>query len=152
MKAVKDHPLPEFRSYKSGDYDSLMALWRECGLPLKPLGRDSRDRMERELSAGPGRLWVAETSGEIIGAVLATHDGRKGWINRLAVAPAMRRRGLGMRLARLALDYLQKECGLLISAILIEGDNPQSLALFSRLGFKPHPEIQYYALRNSRDA
>ena len=152
MNAESSYTTPEIRPYESGDYDPLMALWRECGLPLKPLGRDSRDRMERELAMGPGRLWVAEASGEIVGAVLATHDGRKGWVNRLAVATAMRRHGMGLRLAKIALDYLRKECGLLINAILIEGDNPESHALFSHLGFKPHPEIQYFALRDTPEA
>jgi len=140
------------REYAPQDYRGLIALWTACNLPLKPKGRDARRRLEKELAAGTGRLWVAEKDGGIVGAVLATHDFRKGWINRLAVDPAMRRQGLGMRLAKIALDYLHNDCGLMISAILIEGDNPESVALFSRLGFKPHPEIRYYALRETPDA
>lgn len=143
---------PRIREYMSADYEALIALWRTCDLPFKPDGRDSRKRLEAELYNGPGKLWVAEVDGRIAGAVLATHDFRKGWINRLAVDPCMRRRGLGMRLAGIALDYLQKDCNLLISAILIEGDNPESHALFSRLGFKPHPDIRYYALRSTPEA
>ncbi|HDP95002.1 MAG TPA: GNAT family N-acetyltransferase [Candidatus Aminicenantes bacterium] len=140
------------REYTPRDYAPLMRLWTSCRLPLKPHGRDSRERLEKELQNGPGKLWLAEENGRIIGAVLATHDFRKGWINRLAVDPSLRRRGLGLRLARLALNYLQNDCDLLISAILIEGDNPESVALFSRLGFKPHPDIKYYALRESDQA
>lgn len=140
------------REYRNGDYEDLISLWTACGLPLKPHGRDERGRMEKELRDGPGKLWVAEEEERIVGAVLATHDFRKGWINRLAVDASMRRRGVGMRLARLALDYLHKDCNLLISAILIEGDNRESRALFSRLGFKPHPDIKYYARRESQDS
>ena len=140
------------REYAPRDYQALITLWTACGLPLKPRGRDDQQRLEKELREGPGRLWVAEEGDRIVGAVLATHDFRKGWINRLAVEPALRRRGLGLRLARLALDYLHQDCGLLISAILIEGDNPESAALFARLGFKSHPDIKYYARRDSQDA
>jgi ribosomal protein S18 acetylase RimI-like enzyme len=129
-----------------------MKLWQNCNLPIKPHGRDARERLEKELKSGPGRLWVAEADGQIVGAVLATHDFRKGWINHLAVDRSMRRRGLGMRLAKIAQDYLRNDCNLLISAILIEGDNPESHALFSRLGFKPHPDIRYYALRTTPEA
>ncbi|MBN1197318.1 MAG: GNAT family N-acetyltransferase [Candidatus Aminicenantes bacterium] len=143
---------PRIRQYTPHDYTPLVRLWTSCNLPLKPHGRDSRERLEKELQNGPGKLWLAEENGRIVGAVLATHDFRKGWINRLAVDPALRRHGLGLRLARLALNYLHNDCNLLISAILIEGDNPESVALFSRLGFKPHPDIKYYALRKSPGA
>jgi ribosomal protein S18 acetylase RimI-like enzyme len=142
----------QIREYSPRDYDSLMQLWQNCNLPLKPNGRDTRERLENELESGPGRLWVAEVDGRIVGAVLATHDCRKGWINRLAVDPCMRRHGLGTRLAGIALEYLHNDCNLLISAILIEGDNPESQVLFSRLGFKPHPDICYYTLRTTPEA
>jgi len=35
---------------------------------------------------------------ELVGSVLASHDERKGWLNRLAVAPNHRRRGPARRL------------------------------------------------------
>jgi len=41
---------------------------------------------------------VAEADGRLVGAVFGRFDGRRGWINHLAVADSFRRRGLGRRL------------------------------------------------------
>jgi GNAT superfamily N-acetyltransferase len=82
----------------------------------------------------------------VVGTVLATHDGRKGWINRLAVAAALRRRGIGARLIRAAEEWLASE-GMDILAGLIEDGNVVSISVFEALGYKKHPEIIYFAKR-----
>ena len=62
---------------------ALSALWAGTG----------RRRCGSKWSGGRRCSCVAEAGGELVGVVLGTHDGRKGWINRLAVAPAYQRRG-----------------------------------------------------------
>jgi GNAT superfamily N-acetyltransferase len=78
--------------------------------------------------------------------VLATHDGRKGWINRLAVDAASRRRGIGARLVGAAEAWLDAE-GMDILACLIESDNPVSMQVFEKLGYIKHEDIIYFAKR-----
>ncbi|MBE0712033.1 MAG: GNAT family N-acetyltransferase, partial [Candidatus Aminicenantes bacterium] len=75
-----------------------------------------------------------------------THDGRKGWINRLAVDAALRKRGIGAFLVREAEGWLESR-GMDILACLIEDDNAVSMAVFEKLGYKKHPEIIYFAKR-----
>jgi ribosomal protein S18 acetylase RimI-like enzyme len=124
-----------------------MELWSEGGLPLKPAGRDSRAALERQI-AGPTVLFlVAEAEGRVVGTVMATHDGRKGWINRLAVDTARRRRGLGRRLV-LEAETRLASLGLGIFACLIEEGNGASMQVFERLGYIRHPEIVYFAKRS----
>jgi ribosomal protein S18 acetylase RimI-like enzyme len=89
---------------------------------------------------------VAEEGSRVIGTVLATHDGRKGWINRLAVDAALRKRGIGARLVREAERRLEA-LGMDILACLIEDDNAVSMEVFEKLGYKKHPEIIYFAKR-----
>jgi len=134
--------------FRIEDYDRVMALWSEGGLPLKPQGRDSRASIARQMGLPNVRFLVARVGegGPIIGTVLATHDGRKGWINRLAVDPSSRRRGIGARLVREAERWLEAE-GMDILTCLIEDDNVVSMAVFERLGYKKHPEIIYFAKR-----
>lgn len=136
------------REFRIEDYDRVMALWTEGGLPLKSLGRDSREEIAAQLGLANVRFLVAEEGrgGPVIGTVLATHDGRKGWINRVAVDASLRRRGIGARLVRAAEDWLEAQ-GLGILACLIEEGNAVSMAVFQALGYVKHPEIVYFAKR-----
>jgi len=138
----------EIRDFRGEDYDRVMALWAESGLPLKPRGRDSRASIARQVLSPNVRFLVAEAGngGRIVGTVLATHDGRKGWINRLAVDAGLRRQGVGARLIRAAESWLEEE-GMDILACLIEEDNAVSMAVFEKLGYTKHPEIIYFAKR-----
>ncbi|PMP95274.1 MAG: GNAT family N-acetyltransferase [Candidatus Aminicenantes bacterium] len=125
------------------DYIRVIELWTEANLPLKPEGRDSREEIEKQIKLPQVIFLVAENVGQVIGTVLATHDGRKGWINRLAVAREYRHQGLGQRLVREAEKELEK-CGIMMWAALIEEDNQPSINLFEKLGYEYHPEIKYF--------
>lgn len=136
------------REFRIEDYDRVMELWADGGLPLKPAGRDSRENISRQIMMPNVLFLVAEEpeGGRVIGTVMATHDGRKGWINRLAVDAALRKRGIGARLVSEAERRLEA-LGMDILACLIEDDNAVSMAVFERLGYKKHPEIIYFAKR-----
>jgi len=136
------------RKFRIEDCDRVMELWAEGGLPLKPQGRDSREQIARQIEMPNVLFLVAEEGegGRVVGSVLATHDGRKGWINRLAVDAALRKRGLGAFLVREAEGWLESR-GMDILACLIEDDNAVSMAVFEKLGYKKHPEIIYFAKR-----
>ncbi|MBC7361082.1 MAG: GNAT family N-acetyltransferase [Candidatus Aminicenantes bacterium] len=131
------------RRFKMSDYDRVIELWQQGNLPLKPKGRDSREEIERQIQLSNVIFLVAESAGKVIGTVLATHDGRKGWINRLAVDPAFRRQGLGQILIKEAEKELEKE-RIMMFAALIEEDNLPSINLFEKLGYEYHPEIKYF--------
>jgi len=134
------------REFAPADYDRVMEIWTAGRLPVKPQGRDSRALMEKQVRQRNVMFLVAEADGRVIGTVLATHDGRKGWINRLAVDASRRRRGLGRRLV-LEAERRLAEAGMEIFACLIEEENTVSMAVFESLGYKKHPEIIYFAKR-----
>ncbi len=139
------------RDFKIGDYEQVINLWQLSHLPLKPQGRDSRAQLEQQIKLDQTIFLVAEKEGRIIGTVLATHDGRKGWINRLAVEPAYRRQGLGKLLIKRAEEELEKK-GLPMFAALIEENNLASINLFAEVGYEPHPEIKYFTKKNFPEA
>ncbi len=134
------------RELRRDDYDPLIALWEAAGLPFRPRGRDRRDRIAREIAATSSIFLAAEGDGRLIGAVLGTHDGRKGWINRLAVHPDARGRGVGAALVA-EVERRLDGLGIEIVTCLIETWNHDSMAFFERLGFLPHRDIVYYAKR-----
>lgn len=132
------------------DYDAVRDLWIAAGLPIKPGGRDSREQFTAQL-AGDTQTVIGLRAGEqLIGVIVATHDGRKGWINRLAIHPDFRCQGLGQRLIAAAEQVLRDQ-GMQVIAALIEGWNDSSLALFQKVGYSMHPDIHYLTKRDADD-
>jgi len=140
----------EIRALRPEDYDELIALWERAGLSHRPKGRDRREGLERELEGPMSVFLAAEEDGMMIGAVLGTHDGRKGWINRLAVDPAHRRRGVGQALVR-GVEARLGDLGIDIVTCLIEDWNKDSIAFFESIGYLEHRECIYYSKRRHPD-
>jgi GNAT superfamily N-acetyltransferase len=133
------------------EYDELLALWERAGLPVRPEGRDAPDRFARQMVDGRQRVVGLRADAKLIAAVVLTHDGRKGWINRLAVDPAYRRRGLAGRLVAEAERWFVEDQGLEIWAALIEGANRDSQALFDVLDYHRH-DVVYVSKRTRPEA
>ncbi len=66
------------RRLRPVDYDQLVSLWDRAGLPYRPKGRDSRASIEEQISRGPGGFLGSFVDGLLVGAVIATFEGRKG--------------------------------------------------------------------------
>jgi ribosomal protein S18 acetylase RimI-like enzyme len=95
----------EIFPFSPSDYDEVMALWQATeGLTLREA--DSRDAVTRYLAHNPPLSFVARDGGRVVGAVLGGTDGRRGYLQHLAVAPTHRRQGLGRSLAARVLEGL----------------------------------------------
>jgi N-acetylglutamate synthase len=136
----------KIREFSIDDYDAVMNLWHVCELPVKPTGRDSREKIMKELSNNTANFLVAELNGQVIGTVLATNDGRKGWINRLAVLPAFQHMGIARLLLEKAENILDN-LGLEILTCLIEDHNSTSMNFFQKSGYIKHTDIIYFSKR-----
>ena len=132
------------------EYEQLIALWEEARLSHKPYGRDSRSKIQTETERKHGVFLVAEFEGRLIGSVLASHDGRKGWINRLAVLPDYRRQGLAKSLIIKAEEWLTAQ-SIEIFTCLIEDGNDASLALFRSMEYQEFHGIHYLTKRLRSD-
>jgi ribosomal protein S18 acetylase RimI-like enzyme len=134
------------------DYDRWMQVWQRAGLhSVRAQGRDSRVAFARQLASGTHTMIGLQVGTELVGVVLATHDGRKGWINRLAVLPEHRHRGYAALLVAEAERALKKQ-GITVIAALIEPENDASLALFRRLGYVEASGMHYVSKRERTDA
>jgi ribosomal protein S18 acetylase RimI-like enzyme len=131
----------------------VIALWQRAGLTtIRPSGRDAPEAFAREIESGSATVLGAEDAdGTLVGVVVATHDGRKGWINRLATDPDRRREGLGLKLVEAAERALDEQ-GIRVIAALVEDDNDASLAFFQAAGYTLHPGVQYLSKRAAPDA
>ena len=86
--AIRIHPL------RLSDYDAMIELFRICGLDPRTRGRDAKAAIARQLRSNRASYLGAFDGTRLVGTVLGTHDTRKAWINRLAVHPKYRRRGI----------------------------------------------------------
>ena len=135
----------------AGDYDEILALWELAGLPVRPGGRDAPEAFARQLAGGQQRVIGFRDQGTLVAVAVLTHDGRKGWINRLAVTPAYHRRGLAARLIVEAERWFTEDVGLSIWAALIEGENTASQAFFDAQGYHRH-DVVYVSKRTRPEA
>lgn len=137
----------EIRLLSPDYYDHLISLWEKAGLSYRPKGRDSREEIARQMEKDPDFFLGAFLEGEMVGCIIATFDGRKGWINRLAVLPEHRRQGIAQMLITGAEDALRKR-GAEVIGILIYEDNVASLNLFQRMGYLIGEDLVYLSKRD----
>ena len=147
-RASADIPGVCIRDMALDDYGPVTQVWTQAGLPYRPLGRDRLEKMQVEMERGTAVFLVAEADGEIVGVVLGTHDGRRGWINRLAVTPAYQRRGIAERLVH-EVECRVEALGIDIVAALIETENEASLAFFRAIDYVHASEVEYVSKRRS---
>ena len=95
------------RAMTIDDYPEVMSLWRQTeGVGLTE--SDSEEGIDAFLRRNPGMSAVAVAiSGELLGAVLCGHDGRRGYLHHLAVVPSAENRGWRPNLSPGASEALQ---------------------------------------------
>jgi ribosomal protein S18 acetylase RimI-like enzyme len=121
------------RPFCSGDEPAVIALWHAAGL-TRAWNDPERD-IERKLRVQAEWFLVAELNGELIGSVMAGYDGRRGWLNYLAIAPGMRRRGYARALVESAETQL-RAAGCPKLNLQVRAENPAAIAFYERLGYR----------------
>ena len=138
----------KIRKLSIGDYEEIIKLWSRAKLPYKPKGRDSKKAIAAQMAANPEFFLGAFEGNRLVGTVVISCDMRKGWINRLAVDPAYRQRGIAKALIAESEKVLRKY-GIRIFCALIEDYNLASKELFNECGYVEHRDIIYFSKRDS---
>ena len=125
----------KIRSATPEDEAAVVALWQACGLTVAyndPVA-DFRFAMGK-----PGSdILVSE---DITGSVMVGHDGHRGWLYYVAVAPSQRRRGLGRALVAAAEEWLRRR-GVPKVHLMVRETNQAVADFYKRLGYDPMPRI-----------
>lgn len=137
----------KIRQMTIDDYDSVVAVWQAAGIGLDA-GDDSPSGFNRTLVMNPTSCLVAvekrasfparakESQGNIVGAVLGMFNGRRAWVNHLAVLPQFQGRGIGKALI-LALEKEVVKLGAPKLQLAVDKGNSKALVFYHKLGFEP---------------
>jgi len=121
------------------DYDEVLALWKACeGIGLS--SADSRESIAVFLNRNPGLSCVARRDGQLVGAVLCGHDGRRGYIHHLAVNESCRREGVGRDLVAACLRGLQR-IGVQKCHVFVFADNSDAIVFWRGIGWTRRDEL-----------
>ncbi len=110
-----------YREMDISDYHQIIALWQEAeGVKLRDA--DTCEGIERYLDRNPRLSFVALLGGIIVGTIMAGHDGKRGYIQHLAVAAGNRQSGIATELLSRCVRALKAE-GIVKSHIHVLSDN-----------------------------
>ena len=127
-------PPLQIRRFNQQDTDAAIALWRECGL-VRPPNDPHRD-IAAKLAFQPELFLVAELAAEVVGSVMAGYEGHRGWINYLAVKPALQRSNYGAQLMQAA-EELLRPLGCQKINLQVRTNNTAVLGFYEKIGYKP---------------
>ena len=135
------------RAATAADHAALFALWRSVpGIQLR--AEDEYEPFCRYLERNPGLSLLVEAEGGPIASLLAGHDGRRGYLHHLVVAPAWRGRGLARALLAEVLARLAEQ-GVRKSHVFVLGAAPEALAFWRARGeWLARDDIEVFSTRS----
>ena len=127
------------RRFELRDHPAAVALWESGGMSPASL-----EEVERKLERDPELFLVAEDGLGLVGVVMGSYDGRRGWIFRLAVDPAHRRRGIGRALVE-ELEHRYAAMGVRRLRLLSLTGNDAARAFWDSLGYGGFEDVVLFS-------
>jgi ribosomal protein S18 acetylase RimI-like enzyme len=125
------------------DYVQVVELWQSIERGVH-LGRsDTLTEIEKKISRDPDLFLVAESEGDIIGAVIGGFDGRRGLIYHLAVAANFRGYGIGSDLMNEVEARLRSK-GCLKCYLMVTLDNLEVAHYYEKRGWQHMEHVELY--------
>ena len=125
------------------DYENIYKLWMTIdGFGIRSID-DSFDGVARFIKRNPTTSVVAEVDGNIVGAILCGHDGRRGCFYHVCVHKDYRKRGIGKAMAVFCMKALQEEDINKVSLIAFKS-NAVGNAFWRSAGWTFREDLNYY--------
>jgi len=125
------------------DYEKIYKLWMTIdGFGIRTID-DSYEGVARFIKRNPTTSVVAECEGQIIGAILCGHDGRRGCFYHVCVHKDYRKRGIGKAMAVFCMKALQEEQINKVSLIAFKS-NVIGNAFWRSAGWTFREDLNYY--------
>nr|WP_216607773.1 GNAT family N-acetyltransferase [Vibrio sp. RE88] len=129
------------------DYETVIQLWHQTeGMSVRDA--DSRENIALYLDRNPDLSFVAISEGHIIGTVLVGTDGRRGYLQHLAVLPQFRGQRIGYQLISQSISALAN-IGIPKTHLFVYDDNLNAQKFYEKLGWFPRDNIRMYSYNSS---
>ncbi|MBD8611999.1 GNAT family acetyltransferase [Frigoribacterium sp. CFBP 13729] len=141
----------QIRPFAPADTEAVVALWHECGL-TRPWNDPHRD-IERKLAVQPELFLVGtelvqpvDRTGSpeevLVATAMAGHEGHRGWLWYVAVAPGHRGGGRARQIVAEA-ERLLLEAGCPKVQLMVRSGNDTAEATWGSLGYEPSDVVVY---------
>ncbi len=135
------------REMDISDYQSVMLLWAETeNLSLRDA--DSRENIQAYLQRNKGLSFVAINGTTLVGSVLVGTDGRRGYLQHLAVSEVCRGQGIGKKLIHEATEALAA-IGISKTHLFVLNENQTAQSFYEKLGWFPRDEVRMFSFNSS---
>jgi ribosomal protein S18 acetylase RimI-like enzyme len=135
-----------YREMDLSDYDNVISLWQEVeGVCLREA--DSKEGIAKYLLRNPKLSFIADIDGEIVGTIMSGHEGKRGYIQHLAVAEKCRNKGVASDLLDLCVTALKDE-GIIKSHIHVLASNLSAKKYWEKCGWNKRNDIEVYSYIN----
>lgn len=138
-----------YRVMTPSDYSQVIDLWSQTEAMLLREA-DSEQNISRYLIRNEGLSFVALDDEKMIGAVLVGTDGRRGYLQHLAVDKGYRGSGIGKQLVEKATHALKQQ-GIDKTHLFVANDNLAAQRFYQALGWHSRPEVTMYSYNTSQD-
>ncbi|ERG63771.1 hypothetical protein L332_04795 [Agrococcus pavilionensis RW1] len=120
------------------DAPAAIALWEATALtrPWNPPRAD----FDRAISDSASAVLGIRDGDALVATAMVGHDGHRGWLYYLAVAPDQQRRGLGAALVRAAEAWIVARGGVKLQ-LMVRGENDAVAAFYRALGYDEQPVV-----------
>ena len=133
----------QIRTMSIKDYPGVYAPWMSIkGFAIRSID-DSEEGVARFLERNPRTSVVAEENGEIVGAILCGHDGRRGCLYHVCVREDCRMRGIGKAMVVRCMESLKEERISKVSLIAFTV-NDIGNAFWRCIGWTKREDLNYY--------
>ncbi len=124
-------------------YDEVMSLLRNTpGITIRDA--DSKEATEMYLERNPGLSFVAIENGSIIGCAMCGHDGRRGYLQHVAVLKEFRGKGIANEMVNRCLEKLEK-AGIYKTHLDVLVTNELANSYWIRKGWQKRDDINRYS-------
>ena len=131
------------RPMQQSDYPKVYQLWKTIkGFGIRSMD-DSEEGVARFIRRNPSTSIVAETEGQVVGAILCGHDGRRGCFYHVCVREGYRKRGIGKDMAVKAMKALQAE-GINKVCLIAYKKNEVGNSFWKSVGWTFREDLNYY--------
>jgi ribosomal protein S18 acetylase RimI-like enzyme len=131
------------RPLEASDYAALVSLWTSAGW-IDVRQTDTPEALAKFLHRNPSCNFGVYEGDHLVGAVLAGHDGWRGYLYHMAVAPEFWGMGIGRQLVLAATETILHE-GIPKVHCLVKRENTDAQRFWESCGFVLRDELLDYS-------